>query len=171
MPAFRITINGRKYCESDDITTLTMVVEELSRSPHPRISLHAGASQGPLQWLTANLGVGDEIRIEIVDEVDGAAIEVACSFCGEAPVIEGMLVHGPSAAICDRCLDDFGAAVGLGMPLPPGAGIRSEPEWTCAFCAKSPGDVPGVVVRNGAAVCPTCLRACADIVTDRRNRS
>ena len=27
-------------------------------------------------------------------------------------------------------------------------------------------DVAGVIVRNGAAICPECLRACSDILAD-----
>jgi len=35
-----------------------------------------------------------------------------------------------------------------------------------AFCANQPGTVPGVIVRNGAAICPECLRAAGDILAD-----
>jgi hypothetical protein len=63
MIAFQISINGRKYCESEDISVLTMVAEEIQRRQAFRISLHAGGPDSPLQWLTANLRVGDEIAI------------------------------------------------------------------------------------------------------------
>ena len=73
MVAFEITINGKPYCESEDITVLTMVVEEIQRRGGQRISLHAsGASEGPLQFLAANLGVGDEIVVRIVEASEGA---------------------------------------------------------------------------------------------------
>jgi hypothetical protein len=42
MVAFQISINGTRYCESNDITVVTMVVEELRRRGSHRISLHAG---------------------------------------------------------------------------------------------------------------------------------
>jgi hypothetical protein len=47
--------------------------------------------------------------------------------------------------------------------LPVGAFIRDVPPWKCGFCGKEPGAVPGVFVRNGAAICPECLRVAADI--------
>ena len=50
--------------------------------------------------------------------------------------------------------------------LPVGAAIREEPTWVCGFSGKQPGSVPAVVVRNGTAICPECLRACADLLRE-----
>ena len=82
MIAFQITINGQKYCESEDISVFTMVAEEIQRREAFRISLHAGGPDSPLQWLTANLRVGDEIAIRVVDtsEFEPSA-PPTCSFC------------------------------------------------------------------------------------------
>jgi len=169
--AFQVTINGKPYCESEDITAMTMVVEELRRGGSSRISLHVAAGQAPLQGLAANFAIGDEILIRIIDaddiELTGPA---GCSFCGREAQDVSSLVHGPSAAICDGCVTGMGGALGNGSPLPLGASIREEPEWACGFCANKPGTIPGVVVRNGAAVCSECLRTCVDILADRPGR-
>ena len=78
---------------------------------------------------------------------------------------------GQSKGICDLCIAGFSEAVKHGTELPLGASIRDEPQWVCDFCASLPGTIPGVVVRNGAAVCPECLRAAADILAERpKNR-
>jgi len=170
MVAFQISINGKLYCESQDITALTMVAEEIQRRRGSRISLHV-AGEGPLQWLAANLGAGDEIVVRIVDAAEQEdADPVGCSFCGRDVHDVSNLVLGHSAAttaICAPCIAGFSKAVKSGTALPLGAAIRDEPEWVCGFCSNQPGSIPGVVVRNGAAVCPECLRACADILGDR----
>ena len=166
MITFEISINGKRYCESEDITILTLVAEEIQRRAGHRISLHTRtAAEGPLQQLAANLGVGDEIAVRIVDVLDDDKSDPqGCTFCGRDVHDVSDLVQGPAAAICDRCVLEFSHALKNGSTLPVGGSIRTEPEWVCGFCAKQPGSIPGVVVRNGAAVCPECLRACSDIM-------
>ena len=167
MATFRISVNGQAFCESEDITVFTMVVDDVRRSDERRISLHARAGEGALQWLAANLKVGDEIRVQIVDRKEEELSEpLACGFCGRAAHDVSMIVKGTSAAICDGCAVSMSDAVGSGGLLPVGAAIRGEPTWACGFCGQHPGNVPAVVVRNGAAVCPECLRACSDIVSE-----
>jgi hypothetical protein len=165
MVAFQIAINGKTYCESEEITALTMVAEERPRRDGCRISLHACAGEGSVQWLAADLKVGDEIVVRIVEaaELEDAG-PAGCSYCGRSIHDALHLVQGPSTAICDRCIADFSAALKNGTALPLGGSIRDEPEWLCGFCAKRADEIPGVVVRNGAAVCPECLRGCADLV-------
>jgi hypothetical protein len=168
MVAFQISINGEPYCESDDITTLTMVAEEQPRGAGYRISLHAAGPEAPVQWLTSNMKVGDEIVIRVVDTVglenSGPA---GCSFCGREVNDLSTLVQGDSAAICDGCIRAFSAAVKNGTALPLGASFRDEPEWVCGFCGRQPSLLPAVVVRNSAAVCAECLRTCSDLLEDR----
>jgi hypothetical protein len=164
MVTFQISINGKPYCESDDITAVTMVAEEIGREAC-RISLHAGSNEASLQWLAADLKAGDEIIIRVLEvqelEFTGPP---GCSFCGREIHDVSLLVQGPSASICDRCITGFSAAVKNATELPLGASLRDEPEWVCGFCGTQPGNIPGVVVRNGAALCPECLRACFDIL-------
>jgi hypothetical protein len=168
MVAFQISINGQKYCESEDISVLTMVAEEIQRREAFRMSLHASGPDSPVQWLTATLRVGDEITIRVVDTSElEASGPSTCSFCGREVHEVSTIVQGQAAAICDRCVTSFSTAVKNGTELPAGASIRDEPTWTCGFCDNQPGNIAGVVVRNGAAVCPECLRACAEIIEER----
>src|SRR4051794_40954595 len=105
MIAFQITINGRKHCESEDISVVTMVAEEIERRHAFRISLHAGGHDTPLQWFTANLRAGDEIAIRIVDTSEfEASGPPTCSFCAREVHEVSTLVQGEEAAICDGCI-------------------------------------------------------------------
>jgi ATP-dependent protease Clp ATPase subunit len=81
------------------------------------------------------------------------------------------LVQGQEAAICDGCITSLSNAVKNGTELPVGASIRDEPTWTCGLCHNQPGNIAGVVVRSGAAVCPECLRACAEILEEKSRRN
>jgi hypothetical protein len=163
--AFQITINGKPYGESEDITVVTMVAEQVRGSKGERISLYASGGESQVRWLAANLTVGDEVVVRIVDasEVEDA-LPLGCNFCGRDIHDVSHLLHGPAAAICDGCIASFSEAVKNVGSLPLGASIRDDPEWTCGFCTNQPGRIPGVVVRNGAAICPECLRACVDIL-------
>jgi hypothetical protein len=172
MVAFQITVNGKPYCESEDLTVVTMVVDEVRRRNARRISLHARAGEAAVQWLAADLTVGDEIVIRVVDSADLQEAAVpTCSFCGREAHEASSVVQGPSAAICDVCVGSLSAALREGSPLPLGVAIRDEPDWICGLCGKAPGVVPGVMVRNGAAVCPECLRACVDILSENAGDS
>jgi len=172
MVGFRITVNGNTYCESDDVSALTMVAETVARRSGYRISLHAGSGDAPVQWLTADLKIGDEIVIRVVDLSEAEqGPPLGCSFCGREVHDVSTLVHGPAAAICDDCIQGFSTALRTSTQLPTGASIRGESEWRCGFCSNQPTNTGGLVVRNGAAVCPECLRACSDILTESTNRS
>jgi len=166
MVAFRVSINGKPYCETEDITAITLVAELMNRRNRDRVTLHASsADDRTLQWLNAQLGVGDEIQVRIIDAseiVDSSP--TGCNFCGRSIHELENLVQGTDVAICNHCVTAFAATVKNGTHLPLGASIRDDSERSCGFCRKQPGDVPGVVVRNGAAICPECLRACSDII-------
>ena len=102
MVGFKITVNGKTYCESDDISALTMVVEQIKRRRGYRISLHAGSGDAPLQWLEADLKRGDEIVIRVVDMSESEkGPPPACSFCARAVHEVSSLIQGPATAICD----------------------------------------------------------------------
>ena len=165
-------MNEKGFCESDDLTTFTMVVEDLRNSEEQRVSLHAQAGDGPLQWLAANLKIGDTVKIEVVDLVAGAESEneeFACGFCGRDMHAVRNLIQGQDVAICDGCTMAFSEAVRTGGRLPTGAIIQDEPKWVCGFCSKVAAGMAGVIVRNAAAICPECLSACNDILQDSSN--
>jgi len=167
MVKFQIKINGEPYFDSDEITALTLVAEEIRRRKGLRISLHASAGNDSLQRLAANLKVGDEITVQIVDSSEQLdSIPDACSFCGREWQEVSNLVKGETVTICDRCVSAFSEAVTTQKELPIGTAIRDESSWACGFCKNSPDIIPGVIVRNGAAICPECLRACSDILSE-----
>lgn len=170
MVGFKITVNGKRYCESDDISVVTMVAEHIRRRSGYRISLHAGSGDGPLQWLAADLKVDDEIVIRVTDmsEIEEGP-SPACSFCAR-PVHEvSKLIQGPDTAICDGCIKSLSTAVRNATELPAGASIRDDPDSTCGFCSNQPSNAVGVIVRNGATICPECLRVCSDMVAESGN--
>jgi hypothetical protein len=172
MIGFRITVNEKGFCESDDLTAFTMVVEDLRNSDEQRVSLHAQAGDGPLQWLAANLKVGDTVKIEVVDLVAAAESEheeLACGFCARDVHAVRNLIQGQDVAICDGCTMAFSEAVKAGGRLPTAATIQDDPKWVCAFCNKAAARMAGVIVRNAAAICPECLSACNDILQDSSN--
>jgi hypothetical protein len=41
--------------------------------------------------------------------------------------------------------------------------IRVNGEARCGFCLMAPPDVAGLLVRNGSAICPQCVRVCAEL--------
>ena len=168
-PVFRITINGEPFCEADDLTTATIVVEELRRRVERRITLYATGCEGRLQWMTANLTVGDRIVIEIADAVAASQLNAQqCDFCGRDAHDVYAVIRGPAGSICDACITTFSAAVQKGSPsaLPSGAAFRDDSTLSCRFCGKAPPAIAGVVMQNGAAICAECLRSGADMLGD-----
>jgi hypothetical protein len=171
MVAFRIKINGKPFGDSEEITALTVISEKVPRCEKHNISLHASAGDGSVQWLASNLSVGDEILVQI-EEFDEQSDSVpnACNFCGRDMHDVSNFITGLLAAICNRCVAEFSESLINGKKLPLGAAIRDESSWTCAFCEKHPDNIPGVIVRNGTAICPECLRVCSDISSDEAGK-
>lgn len=174
MAEFEITINGEHRFRGDDVTAITLVSDIVGKAEKERIAMHVGTG-GPgerrAHHLAASLVPGDEITIRILE--GGALCEgassapQACSFCGSPYGEIGSLVSVRHQAICDSCLSSFSAVVVHGAALPLGVSIRERPGGPpCAFCDKAPPDVPAVLVRNDAAICPGCLRSCVDLDGD-----
>jgi len=59
----------------------------------------------------------------------------------------------------------FHSVIAHNAPLPIGASIQEQGDASCGFCQKAPPEVAGLFVRNAAALCPECLRACLDLLT------
>jgi len=149
-----------------------MVAEQIRRRTGYRISLHAGSGDAPLQWLEADLKVGDEIVIRVIDTAEmEEGRPHACSFCAREVHEVSSLIVGPATAICDGCIRSLSTAVKNATELPLGVSIRDDPDSKCGFCSNQPANPIGVIVRNGAAVCPECLRVCSEILAESANRS
>ena len=172
MAAFEILVNGERRLVGTDITAITLAADWVSRRQAERVSLHVGMGQTgerQVQYLGADLAPGDEITIRVLHEearheASDESLE-RCGFCGSDAEVVKSLVAGPRASICDACLSRFTAVVAHGAALPIGASIQERSGTHCAFCRRAPPEVPGVLVRNGTAICPECLRACADMTS------
>ena len=111
---------------------------------------------------------GDEITIRVIEDAElhenAYPAPESCSFCGSSHHDVRGLLAAHHQAICDSCLSSFSAVVLRSLPLPIGASIRKAAGGpNCLFCDKTPPDVPAVLVRNDAAICPGCLRSCVDL--------
>jgi hypothetical protein len=169
---FEISVNGERRFVGDDVKAITVVADWIARRQVDRVSVHVGVG-GPgereVQYLGSDLHPGDEISIRVVAEEQALVSDApeACSFCGSDMHHVRSLVAGRQVAICESCLSAFEAVVTRSAALPLGASIRQEGDARCGFCLKSPPDVAGLLVRNAAAICPECLRACVDITRGR----
>jgi hypothetical protein len=171
MAVLEVKVNGERRFRGEDVTAVTLACDRVGRRDVERIAMHVGTG-GPgerdTHFLATNLVPGDEITIRVLEDAELAEHAYpppdACSFCGSSFHDVQSLVAAQQKAICDACLSCFGAVVLKGAPLPVGAAIRETAGGpTCAFCEKGPPDVPAVFVRNDSAICPGCLRACADL--------
>ncbi len=171
MAVFEIKVNGQERFRGDEVTAITIVSDLISRRDEDRIAMHIGTG-GPgereTHHLAADLAVGDEITIRVLGD-DGLRegeypAPDRCSFCGSPSHAVRSLVAERQKAICESCLSSFSAFVLGGAALPVGARLQENSgELTCAFCEKAPPEVPALLVRNDAAICPGCLRSCVDV--------
>src|SRR5215510_4977356 len=176
MAAFEISVNGQRRFVGAEVTAITLAADWVARRRADRVSLHVGLGEPGarvVQYLGADLTPGDEISIRVLSDADSeAAADTApqsCSFCGSDVHQIRSLVAGPQVAICDSCLASFDGVIARGAALPMGASIQDhEGEARCGFCHKGPPEVVGLLVRNSAALCPECLRACVDMTRSTR---
>lgn len=175
MAVFEISINGDRRFVGDDVSSVTLSVDRSARSNGERVSVHVGVGESSqqVQHLGADLHPGDEIVIRVLSDSEFEASEDggprSCSFCGTSIFDIGSLVAGPQIGICNNCVVALYAVVMEGAALPLGASIRESGEVSCGFCRRAPPEVPGLFVRNAAAICPQCLRACMDMMSGSRD--
>jgi hypothetical protein len=177
MATFEIRVNGERRFSGREVTAITLAVDPLSPPKRERISVIVGVGD-PLdpevQYLGSDLVPGDELSISVLEDEerpdDAGEAPDCCSFCGGGVHLLRSLVAGPQVAICDSCLESFEAALRGSAPLPVGASMQDGGEALCGFCLRKPPEVAGLLVRNMAAVCPECLRACVDIARPERGQ-
>jgi hypothetical protein len=174
MAAFEIRVNGQHRFVGEPVGAITLVADGAAGGKTERVYLHVGIGEAgdyEVQYLGGDLRPGDEISIRVVadDEelTDPSRPPTSCSFCGANNYDIGSLVGGGRAAICDFCIQAFHGVIARGAALPLGASIQDRVEGQCNFCLKSPPEVPGLLVRNTAAICPECLHVCVDLTEDR----
>jgi len=173
MAVFEISVNGEHRFAGEWISAVTLSSNCLADGKTERVYLHIGigeAGEYEVQYLGGDLRPGDEISIKVLADVDDltdpSPFPESCSFCGASKWDIGSLVTGRRVAICERCAQAFYATIAQGAGLPLGASIQDRPEGQCNFCHKSPPEVPGLLVRNTAAICPECLHTCMDLTED-----
>lgn len=173
MITFEIRVNGEERFSGDGVNAVTLVSDWIARRGRTRVQLHVGAGDPgdqEVHHLGADLGAGDEITIRLVEDgIDGAGplAQEICSFCARDITHFRSLVAGAQVAICDSCVAAFEAVLHDRGPLPLGTSVHDRGDLACGFCLKTPPDVPGLLVRNGAAICPECLRVCGDLKGSR----
>jgi len=176
MAAFEISVNGKPRFVEEDVKAITIVADRVPDltlgGEIEKVYLHVGIGEaGEYQYLGGDLRPGDEISIRVLtdDEIPTGttSFPTSCSFCGSDHFHISSLTGGPQVAICDGCLQVFHAVIIQGARLPLGASIRDQGPDQCDFCHKAPPEVPGLLVRNSAAICPECLRACLDLITEQ----
>jgi hypothetical protein len=172
MAAFEISVNGERRFVGDDVKAITLVSDWVANRQGERISVHVGVGEPgdvEVQYLGADLRPGDEISIRVLAEddeyLDANKGPESCSFCGSDNYQIESLVAGSQVAICDVCISAFHSVIAHNAPLPIGASIQEQGDASCGFCQKAPPEVAGLFVRNAAALCPECLRACLDLLT------
>jgi hypothetical protein len=168
MATFEISVNGERRFVGDDVKAITVVSDWIARRQADRVSLHVGLG-GPgergVQYLGSDLHPGDEIVIRLLEDdepVDSDALD-SCGFCGQGVSQVGSLVAGSRVAICGSCLQSFDDVVTRSEALPVGASIQQDGDRRCGFCLRGAPEVPALLVRNDAAICPECLRVCTDM--------
>ena len=172
MAAFEISVNGERRFIGKDVKSITLVSDWVAHRQGERVSVHVGVGEpgvAEVQYLGADLRPGDEISIRVLTEPEklaaaGEAFE-SCSFCRSDNYQIGSLVAGSQVAICDICVSAFHSAIAYNTALPSGTSIQEQGDALCGFCQKTPPEIAGLFVRNAAAVCPECLRACLDLLT------
>jgi len=170
MAAFEISVNGQLRFVGEEVSAITLAADSVADGAVERVYLHVGIGEVgdcEVQYLGGDLRPGDEISIRVLasneEPTDPSRPPESCNFCGSDKFNVGSLVGGRQVAICDGCIRAFRAVIALGAALPIGASIQDRSDGHCNFCHKSPPEVPGLLVRNMAAICPECLHACTDL--------
>jgi hypothetical protein len=170
MAAFEIRVNGQHRFVGEPVGAITLAADSVAAGRTERVYLHVGIGEGgeyEVQYLGGDLRPGDEILIKVLADneelTDPSRPPDSCSFCGADKYDIESLVGGRQIAICGSCIRAFHGVIALGGVLPLGASIQDRVDGQCNFCHKSPPEVPGLLVRNTAAICPECLHACMDL--------
>ena len=149
MIGFEIRINGDVYAESDEMTAVTVVSEQVTGRESDRVTVHGQSVDGRIQWLDSHLSIGDEIRITIVETAStNTETPTGCSFCGREMVDIGRLIQGRTVSICDNCAIRFAESLRSSSALPMGTSVHDDPKRGCDLCGRHGHDVAGLLVRK-----------------------
>jgi hypothetical protein len=154
---------------------------EVARAEFHRAVRHLQLAGGSLREIANALGLSHQRVHQIVESAGGsrrwrsrrpAGEKPACSFCGRDQKHTKVLIGGPAAYICDRCIPRADAAL-AGEPTNTfiSGRIQAVSEDAravrCSFCAKCRYQVPGMVAMMGIRICAECLDLCHEIRDER----
>lgn len=106
-----------------------------------------------------------------------------CSFCNKSQEDVRKLIAGPSAFVCDECVDvcndiiadDASRSAGAGAtagtdPLRRPEGPLSGLAFRCALCGMPATVDDGLLIRDRGVLCPACIGEIETTVAERRQR-
>lgn len=153
---------------------------EVARAEFHRAVRHLQLAGGSLREIADALGLSHQRVHQIVESAGGsrrwrsrrAGEKPVCSFCGRDQKHTKMLIGGPGAYICDRCIPQADAALTGEPTLNFTSGriqaVSAEARAVrCSFCAKCRYQVPGMVAMMGIRICAECLGLCHEIRDER----
>jgi hypothetical protein len=135
--------------------SLREIAEELGLS-HQRVHQIVEATGGSRSW-RGGRALSDDL--------------LSCSFCGKHQKQVKKLIAGPSAYICDGCIDRVHtvlAAAGATATTPVATirQVSEAREGFCSFCGKGRRQVKAMAAAGDVRICNECLDLCDEIVSD-----
>ena len=154
---------------------------EVARAEFHRAVRHLQLAGGSLREIADALGLSHQRVHQIVESAGGsrrwrsrrpAGEKPVCSFCGRDQKHTKVLIGGPGAYICDRCIPRADEAL-AGEPTNSFTSGRMQAvsedarAVRCSFCAKCRYQVPGMVAMMGIRICAECLDLCHEVRDER----
>jgi len=154
---------------------------EVARAEFHRAVRHLQLAGGSLREIAHALGLSHQRVHQIVESAGGSrrwrtrrptGEKPVCSFCGRDQKHTKVLIGGPGAFICDRCVPRADAALASEPTTSFTSGrIQAVSEDAravrCSFCAKCRYQVPAMVATMGIRICAECLDLCHEIRDER----
>ena len=97
---------------------------------------------------------------------------LSCSFCGKSQKRVKVLIGGPHAYICGRCVSRAHAVIAepgrtASTPIATIGQVRVEAgAQQCSFCGKGRHRVAAMASAGDARICNECLELCDEIVSE-----
>jgi hypothetical protein len=154
---------------------------EVARAEFHRAVRRLQLAGGSLREIADALGLSHQRVHQIVESAGGSrrwrsgrptGERPDCSFCGREQKRTKILIGGPGAFICDRCIPRADAALGTeptttftsGRIQAVSADARAV---RCSFCGKCRYQVRGMVAALASRICAECLDLCHEIRDER----
>jgi len=154
---------------------------EVARAEFHRAVRRLQLAGGSVREIANALGLSHQRVHQIVESAGGsrrwrsrrpAGDKPTCSFCGQEQKRTKILIGGPGAFICDRCIPQADAALASEPAATFTAGriqaVSADARAVrCSFCGKCRYQVPGMVAALAIRICAECLDLCHEISDER----